>query len=175
MMTEKSIGCDDFANHRLPDPPAPESESAAPAGPRNGAQFDRKATKLPDTSYKALARLDAIALSVEPDAEGRLPSSVLLAIGLADAIEPDADLEPSLGWNGFGLNANAGCCLDLEPNGDELDESHDGCEPDEDDEGVAEFRLHLYGGGADERMEQAIALAEGKERAHVFYLNGGAQ
>jgi hypothetical protein len=102
--------------HHCPNWPGGAHENAVPAGPRNGAKLPKKAAKLSGTGYALphdrlqaklcdrglipdartqalLARLDELALSIEPSEIGALPISVLAAIDLADALDSDADLE----------------------------------------------------------------------------------
>jgi hypothetical protein len=110
-----------------------QKESAAPAGPRNGAKTHEKAANLPSAVYvppdaatqALLVRLDDLARRFEPSWFGTLPPEILKAVALADALDFDpyredgGDDEPSLGWT---VSGTFGDMQDLEYAVDDGDE-----------------------------------------------------
>lgn len=145
------------------------AEKEAPSRQKPDGASHRKKTSAPKPThapYKTLARLDAIALDVEPDAEGQMPASVLWAIGLADAIDPDVECEPSFGWSELGptpcgrtksrrADYTIRHCLDLEPDGDEQDNNGmEFAEEDLADDEPWHCPVHLPGGGGTDTYSQ---------------------
>lgn len=100
MVQDNSMSYEAFANRvrgQESDPPDSETESAAPAGPRNGAgNLESTAKSFDKVSYLE-ARLDAIAVLIGPDASGKLRDDVAWLIDALDEMT-DAECEPSLGW-----------------------------------------------------------------------------
>jgi len=91
--------------------------------------------------------MTTITLTLNPHDRLTLATTIERLINLLDALEPDADLEPSLGWTVRGPDALANGSQDdreddgddLEPNGDETDYDGGECDPD----------LFIWGGNED--------------------------
>jgi len=174
----------------MPKPPRQKGSAAKGVGSQRGANRHGKADSVSEETYKALARLDAIANYVGPDDLGLLPSSALWAIALADDLATDSDFEPSLGWGSERQNTvGKGPPPILDPvdwqgemlfsdsratyqrrHCEDREDGDDHIEPDQDDEPLA-VPIHMAGGGADfslARFSRQKRLAKACHTKRIF-------
>lgn len=91
--------------------------------------------------------MNTITLTLNPHDRTVLATTIERLINMLDDLEPDADLEPSLGWTERGPDALANGSQD-DREQEITDEPHDGDEL-EHDEGYYDFGAFIWGGGED--------------------------
>ncbi|WP_442753897.1 hypothetical protein ACNHKD_12945 [Methylocystis sp. JAN1] len=138
--------------------PRAQKKTAVPAGPRNGGETSAKARKNLHVQEYLDARIDAIALAVDPHLADLEKLDRLIA--LADEAAPDPEREPWLGsvamvdqrlWALFGAQ-------------DDREGPNDDLEPDDHPEDK-NSPVHLDGGNGDVPTKEDNLAAEEKRRA----------